>query len=72
MPAAALARLEAVIVAGRRRPSGGLIDSRAAPARQSSHGYEESVAGASHTTLLGYRYADAIVRGVDFVRDAAR
>ena len=62
----------AVIVAGHGRPNGGLSDNRAAPARQSAHGYEESVAGASHTTLLGYRYADAIVRGVDFVCDAAR
>jgi pimeloyl-ACP methyl ester carboxylesterase len=62
----------AVIVAGRRRPSGGLIDFRGAPARQSAHGYEESVEGASHTTLLGYEYADAIVRGVDHVRDVAR
>ena len=62
----------AVVVAGHRRPNGGLSDTRAAPARQSAHGYEESVAGASHTTLLGYKYADAIVRGVDHVRDATR
>ena len=62
----------AVIVAGHRRPNEGLSDTRAAPARQSAHGYEESVPGASHTTVLGYRYADAIVRGVDFVRDAAK
>lgn len=62
----------AVIVAGHRRPEGGLTPSRAAPARQSAHGYEESVAAASHTTLLGQAHADAIVRGVDFVRDAAK
>jgi hypothetical protein len=62
----------AVVVAGHNRPAGGLSDTRAAPARQSAHGYEESVAGASHTTLLGYAYADAIIRGVDHVRDAAR
>jgi pimeloyl-ACP methyl ester carboxylesterase len=61
----------AVIVAGHNRPDGGLSATRAAPARLSVHGYEESVAGASHTTLLGYKYADAIVRGVDHVRDAA-
>jgi hypothetical protein len=62
----------AVIVAGHSRPAGALSPTRAAPARQSALGYEESVEGASHTTLLGYRYADAIVRGVDHVRDAAR
>ena len=62
----------AVIVAGRRRPTGGLSPSRAAPARQSAYGYVESVEAASHTTLLGLKYADAIVRGVDHVRDWAR
>jgi pimeloyl-ACP methyl ester carboxylesterase len=62
----------AVIVAGHRRPEGALSPMRAAPARQSAHGYEESVAGASHTTLLGLTYAEAIVRGVGQVRDAAR
>jgi pimeloyl-ACP methyl ester carboxylesterase len=61
----------AVIVAGHGRAEGGLSAIRAAPARQSAHGYEESVAGASHTTLLGPRYADAIVRGVEHVRAAA-
>jgi pimeloyl-ACP methyl ester carboxylesterase len=62
----------AVIVAGHRRPTGGLSPSRAAPARQSAYGYVESVEAASHTTLLGLKYADAIVRGVDHVRDWAR
>jgi hypothetical protein len=29
------------------------------------------VAGAGHNSLLGQKYADAVVRGVLFVRDAA-
>jgi pimeloyl-ACP methyl ester carboxylesterase len=62
----------AVITASRRRFRAGMSPAMAAPARQSKHGYVEAVDGASHTTLLGLEYADAIVRGVDYVRDAAR
>ena len=59
-----------VITADHRRARAGLEDRRGAPARLSNHGYAEAIVGASHTTLLGYKFADAIVRGVDFVRDA--
>jgi pimeloyl-ACP methyl ester carboxylesterase len=42
------------------------------PARASRHGYVQVVAGASHNGLLGRAYAPAIVRGIDFVLQAAR
>ena len=42
-----------------------------APARRSRRGYVEHVAGANHATLLGPRFADAIVRGIEFVKRAA-
>lgn len=62
----------AVITAGAEGggPRSGWKSVQAAPARASRHGYVEHVAGAAHATLLGYAYADAIVRGVDHVRDA--
>lgn len=41
-----------------------------APARASRQGYVEHVAGASHASLLGGRFADAIVRGVEHVARA--
>ena len=61
----------AVIVAGARRSRAMMNPLRTAPAHQSASGYAETVAGASHTTLLGLKYADAIVRGVDHVREAS-
>ncbi len=42
------------------------------PAKASRDGYVEVVAGATHNGLLGARYHTAIVRGIDFVLDAAR
>ncbi len=42
-----------------------------APARRSRRGYVEHVAGANHATLLGPKFADAVVRGIEFVKRAA-
>ena len=42
-----------------------------APAKASNHGYIEFVVGSEHATLLGPRFADRIVKGIDFVMDAA-
>jgi pimeloyl-ACP methyl ester carboxylesterase len=44
---------------------------QSAPARASLHGYVEAVPGASHASLLGVGFADSIVKGIDFVMDAA-
>ncbi len=42
-----------------------------APAKASNHGYIEEVKGSEHASLLGPNYADHIVRGIDFVIEAA-
>jgi pimeloyl-ACP methyl ester carboxylesterase len=60
----------AVVVADHGGAGGDMNSLRAAPARQSRHGYFERVAGAGHANLLGVRFADAAVRGVDHVRAA--
>ena len=56
-----------VIVAG----SGGLgpewDDARRVPERASKAGRFEAVDGASHATVLGQAYGDAVVRGVEYV-----
>jgi pimeloyl-ACP methyl ester carboxylesterase len=62
----------AVIVAGSRRSRAMMNPLRTAPAHQSARGYAASVEGASHTTMLGLKYADAIVRGVDHVGEASK
>jgi hypothetical protein len=41
-----------------------------APARRSEHGLVDHVEGASHTLLIGRRFADHIVRAVVFVGEA--
>ncbi len=41
------------------------------PARRSRSGYAENVIGAGHASLLGPKYCDAVVRGIDYVRKAA-
>ncbi|PHY18234.1 alpha/beta fold hydrolase [Caulobacter sp. BP25] len=41
-----------------------------APARRSEHGLVDHVEGATHTLLIGRRFADHIVRAVTFVADA--
>jgi pimeloyl-ACP methyl ester carboxylesterase len=61
----------AVVLAGAPRGRGSLGAMQSAPARASRHGSVEHVAGASHATMLGGAYADAIVRGVNHVRAAA-
>jgi pimeloyl-ACP methyl ester carboxylesterase len=59
----------AVITAG--LVHGALSDVQAPPAEASTHGYIDVVAGASHHTLLGPRFSDAIVKAIVFVMDAA-
>nr|MEA2797516.1 hypothetical protein [Phenylobacterium sp.] len=57
----------AVIVAGGRGLGPEWNDARRVPERASKAGYFEAVAGASHTTVLGQTYGDAVVRGVEQV-----
>ena len=60
----------AVVTAG---PVAGREDRKAmqaAPARQSRHGLVDHVEAATHTLLIGRRFADHIVRAVTFVADA--
>jgi pimeloyl-ACP methyl ester carboxylesterase len=57
----------AVIVAGGRGLGPEWNDARRVPERASKAGYFEAVAGASHTTVLGQTYGDAVVRGVEHV-----
>jgi pimeloyl-ACP methyl ester carboxylesterase len=45
---------------------------QALPARTARYGWVEHVAGASHTSLLGPRFADRVVAGVMFVLQAGR
>jgi pimeloyl-ACP methyl ester carboxylesterase len=44
---------------------------QAAPANRSRAGFYENIDGATHATLLGPRFSDAIVRGIDHVMAAA-
>jgi pimeloyl-ACP methyl ester carboxylesterase len=44
---------------------------QAAPAERSKAGFYENIEAASHATLLGPRFSDAIVRGIDHVIAAA-
>jgi pimeloyl-ACP methyl ester carboxylesterase len=44
---------------------------QAAPAERSRHGYYRNVDDAHHASLLGERFADEIVKGIEFVRSAA-
>jgi pimeloyl-ACP methyl ester carboxylesterase len=65
----------AVITAGAERARPTLKALQALPALASRHGYVEHVAGARHASLLGERFADPIVRGIEQVlaaRPAAR
>lgn len=57
----------AVVTAGPGHKRTGRADLQAAPARLSRHGYEDNVTEAGHATLLGVKYADAVVRAVDYV-----
>jgi pimeloyl-ACP methyl ester carboxylesterase len=59
----------AVITAG--QVEGPMRQVQAPPAEASRRGYIDVVPNASHDALLGPAYADSIVRGVQFVIDAA-
>ena len=61
----------AVVTAGAETVMPWLKALQVLPARASRHGYIEHVAGAGHASLLGRRFADPIVRGVEHVLAAA-
>jgi pimeloyl-ACP methyl ester carboxylesterase len=61
----------AVITAGAERGAAWLKAIQAVPAMASRHGYVEHVAGARHASLLGPRFADPVVRGVEHVLHAS-
>jgi len=61
----------AVVTAGAERSTPWLKAIQAVPALASRQGYVEHVAGARHASLLGPRFADAVVRGVQHVLHAA-
>jgi len=61
----------AVITAGARTVTA-LKEIQSVPALASLNGYIEHVAGAGHANLLGRRFADPIVRGVEHVLATAR
>jgi pimeloyl-ACP methyl ester carboxylesterase len=62
----------AVITAGAENTATALKAIQVIPALASRNGYVEHVAGAGHANLLGRRFADPIIRGVDQVLAAAR
>ena len=62
----------AVVTAGAEKNAPWLKAIQAVPALASRHGYVEHVAGARHASLLGARFADPIVRGVEHVLAAAK
>lgn len=57
----------AVITAGAENTVTALKEVQSVPALASQNGYIEHVAGAGHASLLGRRFADPIVRGVEHV-----
>jgi pimeloyl-ACP methyl ester carboxylesterase len=61
----------AVVTAGAFRGPNPLKRIQEAPARNSRFGLAEHVARCNHANLLGPRFADAVIRGVDHVLDAA-
>lgn len=60
----------AVVTAGAERGSPMLKAIQAIPALASDQGYVEHVAGARHSSILGRKFADPIVRGVEHVLHA--
>jgi pimeloyl-ACP methyl ester carboxylesterase len=62
----------AVITAGAQKTGTALKAVQMLPALASRNGYIEHVAGAGHASLLGRRFADPIVRGVEHVLATAR
>jgi pimeloyl-ACP methyl ester carboxylesterase len=61
----------AVVTAGPGHKRAGYRSLQDEPALRSHHGYIEAVADAGHATLLGVKFADHVVKAIDFVRDAA-
>jgi hypothetical protein len=57
----------AVVTAGPPRAKGQLKALQEAPAKRARSGYVEHVTAANHANLLGPKYADAILRGIDHV-----
>ncbi len=57
----------AVITAGAENTVTALKEIQSVPALASQNGYIEHVAGAGHANLLGRRFADPIIRGVEHV-----
>ncbi|MGZ3376911.1 MAG: alpha/beta fold hydrolase [Phenylobacterium sp.] len=62
----------AVITAGAENTVTALKEVQSVPALASQNGYIEHVAGAGHANLLGRRFADPIVRGVEHVLATTR
>ena len=61
----------AVVTAGPERRNFKPRAMRADPARRARRGYVENVREAGHASLIGERFADAVVKAIDFVRQAA-
>lgn len=57
----------AVVTAGAQAARGPIKAMQESPAKRARHGYVEHVTRSTHANLLGPRYCDAIVRGVDHV-----
>ncbi len=57
----------AVVTAGPPAARGPIKAMQESPAKHARHGYVEHVTRSTHANLLGPRYCDAIVRGVDHV-----
>ncbi|HEX2816636.1 MAG TPA: alpha/beta fold hydrolase [Phenylobacterium sp.] len=62
----------AVITAGAENTVTALKEMQSVPALASQNGYIEHVAGAGHANLLGRRFADPVVRGVEHVLATTR
>ena len=60
-----------MILAGPSGARGDYKSLQTAPALASRQGLVEHVEGATHATILGYLYAEAIVRGVEHVASKA-
>ncbi len=61
----------AVVTAGHEGLSPAVKALQSAPAQASNHGYVAHIRGANHASLLGKRFADPILDGIDHVLAAA-
>jgi hypothetical protein len=61
----------AVVTAGSERIAPEVKAIQVAPAEASKRGYVAHIAGANHSTLLGKKFADPIIDGIDHVLQAA-